>query len=174
MIGALSLAESTTISSLSTPLFSTRPPPSGESSAYPRDGGLWPRHCACGYAFAENDHWQVNYEQSFERSDGKGSCFLRSAPPGAMWDAHWMSEYCKGPDGRCLVVVLPNGRHWMIDARANNCTLPHDKTHRCWIRHGEPPAIHVDKNGHSCSAGAGSIQAGDYHGFLHHGVLTAG
>jgi hypothetical protein len=26
----------------------------------------------------------------------------------------------------------------------------------------------------TCNAGAGSIQAGDYHGFLHEGVFSAG
>ena len=67
---------------------------------------------------------------------------------------------------------LPNGREWDIDSRCSNCTLPDDRIHRCWVRHGEPPNIHVDKNGHTCSAGAGSILAGDYHGFLHNGELT--
>lgn len=76
-------------------------------------------------------------------------------------------------DGRHLFAVLPNGHHWDIDARANNCTLPHDTTHRCWIRHGEPPHTHVDKNGHTCQAGAGSIVAGNYHGFLHEGIFVA-
>lgn len=48
--------------------------------------------------------------------------------------------------------------------------------HKCWVRHGDPRAsnVTVDKNGDTCSAGAGSILAGDYHGFLQAGVLTAG
>lgn len=53
-----------------------------------------------------------------------------------------------------------------------NCTMPYDYEHRCWVRHGEPPAITVDKQGHTCAAGAGSIQCGSYHGFLEDGALT--
>lgn len=77
-------------------------------------------------------------------------------------------------DGLHLHAVLPNGRQWDIDSRANNCGSPQDGQHRCWIRHGEPPAVHVDKAGLTCTAGAGSIAAGDYHGFLHHGTFTEG
>jgi len=74
--------------------------------------------------------------------------------------------------GRHLMAVLPNGHHWDIDSRASNCGRPEDRTHRCWVRHGDPEKgepVHVDKAGDTCSAGAGSILAGDYHGFLHHG-----
>lgn len=77
-------------------------------------------------------------------------------------------------DGRHLHAVLPNGHQWDIDSRAANCGSPDDTEHRCWVRHGDPPAVHVDKAGMTCSAGAGSIAAGDYHGFLHNGVFTAG
>lgn len=78
-------------------------------------------------------------------------------------------------DGRVLAVKLPNGREWVIDSRCNNCGLPDDDKHWCWCRHGRPEdgTLHVDKNGRTCSAGAGSIQAGDYHGFLHGGKLTS-
>lgn len=105
----------------------------------------------------------------------------------------WRRNYA-GPDGQCLVVRLPNGRDWMIDGIASNCdascldcgapmhqhlanppTVPcrllNPRPHKCWIRHGIPPALHVDKNGITCNAGAGSIQAGSYHGFLHNGRL---
>ena len=71
-----------------------------------------------------------------------------------------------------LQVICPNGQGWDIDSRASNCTLPNDNEHKCWIRHGEPPNITVDKNGKTCSAGAGSIQAGNYHGFLINGEFT--
>ena len=77
-------------------------------------------------------------------------------------------------DGPQLVVILPNRQPWNIDSRASNCTMPYDYEHRCWVRHGEPPNVTVDKNGLTCAAGAGSIQSGDYHGFLQNGVLTAG
>jgi hypothetical protein len=71
-----------------------------------------------------------------------------------------------------LMVKTPGGT-WDIDSRASNCTRKDDKLHRCWRRHGEPPNITVDKaGGDTCGAGAGSIQCGDYHGFLQNGVLT--
>jgi hypothetical protein len=100
-------------------------------------------------------------------------------PPGAMWFADWMlgleNDPFAGPDGRCLVVKLPNGNDWMIDGPCSNCT-DHDDFlrggHKCWVRHGEAPNITVDKNGKTCAAGAGSILSGDYHGFLRNGVFT--
>jgi len=95
-------------------------------------------------------------------------------PVGAMWfavDPDIWKGMGIGPDGRSLIVKTPGGM-WNIDSRASNCTLPDDNEHRCWIRHGEPPNVTVDKNGNTCQAGAGSIQCGDYHGFLQNGVLT--
>lgn len=75
-------------------------------------------------------------------------------------------------DGDAVVCVLPDGHHWHIDSFANNCTKPDDKEHRCWVRHGSKPGvIHVDKNGLTCSAGAGSIATPEFHGFLHNGEL---
>ena len=100
-------------------------------------------------------------------------------------DLFWVDWYSGAEKGKCiygwtnctgkhLYAVLPNGHQWDIDSRASNCTKKDDTTHRCWVRHGEVPNIHVDKQGHTCAAGAGSIVAGDYHGFLHHGAFTVG
>jgi hypothetical protein len=61
------------------------------------------------------------------------------------------------------------GLNSWLTYQASNCTLPGDKKHHCWIRHGEVPNLTVDKAGVTCAAGAGSIQAGDYHGFLRNG-----
>jgi hypothetical protein len=66
--------------------------------------------------------------------------------------------------GQHLHVVLPNGHIWNMDSRASNCTRPEDNRHRCWVRHGDPPAITVDKDGITCGAGGGSVKSGDYHG----------
>lgn len=74
-------------------------------------------------------------------------------------------------NGPHLIVTTPGGA-WNIDSRASNCGLPFDYEHRCWVRHGDPPLITVDKAGKTCSAGAGSIQCGSYHGFLRNGELT--
>lgn len=100
----------------------------------------------------------------------------------------WINENAHRPDGRCwarwsncdgrhVMVTLPNGIDWDVDGRANNCTLPDDSEHRCWVRVGDPEhpeTLHVSKDGQTCAAGAGSIACGDYHGFLANGVLTAG
>lgn len=135
---------------------------------------VWPTACACGYAFTATDLWQVFAEPLYRRGDTGAIVIQDEAGPGAMWDAEYLHDqpqFC-GPDGRSVHVVLPNGRVWHIDGRASNCTDPGEWTHRCWVRHGEPPNVTVDKKGHTCRAGAGSIQAGDYHGFLQQGVLT--
>lgn len=79
-------------------------------------------------------------------------------------------------DGRHLMVVLPNDRAWDTGGRASNCDKHQDTTHRCWVRHGDPrkgEIVHVDKAGETCNAGSGSIDAGGWHGFLHHGELKS-
>lgn len=141
--------------------------------AYPgHDDPRWPAACGCGYAFSATDPlgaFQDWYEPLYRRAGTGEETTLRAAPDGAMWDAWWYPW--KGPDGRSVMVMCPGGEQWAIDARASNCTLPDDDVHRCWIRHGEPPRITCDKNGVTCAAGAGSIQAGSYHGFLRNGVF---
>jgi hypothetical protein len=79
-----------------------------------------------------------------------------------------------GLDGESWCVILPNKRMWLIDSRASNCDMKHDNDHRCWIRHGTPgqPDFTVNKSGHTCGAGAGSILVDDYHGFITNGFLT--
>jgi hypothetical protein len=140
----------------------------------------WPTQCtACGYAFDADDHQTVMHHLIYTRSDTGDEMLLRDATPGAVWDAPWMGVFYRGPDERCVVVMTP-GHEWFVDSRAANCGSPDDKWdspghHYCWVRHGDPThpeTLHVDKNGHTCAAGAGSIQAGNYHGFLHNGQLT--
>ena len=109
----------------------------------------------------------------YKRTDTGEEMTWRDAPIGAMMYADWMDdcpEYL-GPDGKCLIVKTPGGE-WYVDSRASNCTRKDDKIHRCWVRHGTPPNITVDKNGNTCAAGAGSIMMGKYHGFLRNGELT--
>ena len=111
----------------------------------------------------------------YRRTDTGEVLTLKQAGVGAMWDADWMPDVFKGPDGICLVVQTPGGT-WMVDNEASNCTRKGDRSHACWVRHGDPREckVTVDKNGDTCAAGAGSILAGDYHGFLQAGVLSAG
>ena len=117
---------------------------------------------------------------------------LTSYVPGMMWyeyDQVWSEEHQDylvggyvtrfvhpGPDGRSLVVILPNGHEWYIDSIAGNCTW-RDKPHNCWARSGVPPLVSVGK-GPPCSDGQGSIksgvegQPGFYHGHLQSGEFT--
>lgn len=158
---------------------------------WPHDDPRWPTKCSsCEYLFVAEDEWQLISDELYERSDGAGICTLRDPPEGAIWDAWWMGEWCSGPDGRSLHARVPGGRDWCIDGRASNCDSPcaicgvaykdHTVTgwqpgghhyqdarpHKCWIRHGEPPELTVDKNGVTCGAGAGSIATDNWHGFL--------
>lgn len=80
--------------------------------------------------------------------------------------SHWSN--C---DGHHILVYFPNGTWFDICSRASNCTMPEDRTHRCWVVHGELPAITVDKNGQTCQAGAGSFQIREWHGFIRNGAL---
>lgn len=143
-------------------------------AGWPEPKVLGPSHCTCGYEFTER-----------ERQDGRGSVdeYLRCdtgqllplfdpRPVGAMWYATWREGcgFWHGPDGRIVEVMTPGGV-WCIDQRCSNCTMPEDNEHRCWVRHGEPPKLTVDKNGLTCGAGAGSILIGSFHGFLRDGIL---
>lgn len=149
----------------------------GDESRVDWDTAPWPTRCAACrrvFDFDGSDDFSRSSGQSREYRNPSTGEVVRTShdlPPGALYDAMWLHSYRVGVDGRFLTCVLPNGHHWHIDSRASNCGRPDDDEHRCWVRHGEPPAIHVDKNGNTCPAGAGSIQSGDWHGFLHHGVL---
>ena len=134
----------------------------------------WPTHCLCGHEFRGEHH--VRQGLIYKRADTGEELELREAPVGAMWDAWWFRDAggWRGEDGLSLTVKTPGGE-WLIDGPANNCTMPDDRgqhRHHCWIRHGTPPNITVDKDGKTCAAGAGSIVAGSYHGFLRDGHLT--
>jgi len=110
---------------------------------------------------ASFDDWKHEPGDAFwarvMNSDGTHPCF---------WD---------NCDGRHLWVVLPNLVIFDLSARASNCGSPTDRLHRCWVIHENP--LHVDKNGRTCSAGAGSLLVGPcgdqpgWHGFLHNGEL---
>lgn len=138
----------------------------------------WPVQCgSCGEPVPAEANRQVFTRIRYDTSSGL-------LEPGCMYWASWyharrsengpfcfMWDNCTDPRGH-LHVVLPNNMEWDIDSRAKNCTLPQDRLHRCWVREGEPPLVTVGKGGYTCSAGAGSIQAGNYHGFLRNGELT--
>lgn len=134
----------------------------------------WPTACACGYVFRESDEWQRFVERIYKRADTGEEMTLRDAPAGAMWEAWWFDDSFVPQGAHNLAVKTPGG-DWLIDSQASNCSMPEDrqqKQHHCWIRHGTPPDVTVNKEGgQTCAAGAGSIQCGPYHGFLRQGYL---
>lgn len=135
----------------------------------------WPTTCThCGYAFQEKDERQLFSSHLYFRSDTGEIIPLRDAPEGAMYYADWYSDIPSwtGPDGKALICIVPKNHPWHIDGRCSNCTRPEDSVHKCWVRHGVPPNITVDKDGDTCSAGAGSILTKDWHGFLRGGELV--
>ena len=171
----------------------------GASEDYDRpsnDSVQWPKLCDCGYAFQDKDPKQLFHLTLYKGAPDGKLYTLQDVQPGAMWHADWLAGKCggafDGPDGLSLHVKLPNGHEWCVDQEASNCTRTQWKqftdtegrqvrrwegsTHYCWIRHGDPRTgnVHVDKNGDTCAAGAGSILSGSYHGFLHNGYLTDG
>lgn len=108
-------------------------------------------------ALAIGDVWIDPWAKRQQEQTGKHTC-------------PWTN--CDGTHAFCA--VPPDGHPWQIDGRCSNCTRKDDTTHRCWVRHGDPETgtLHVDKNGDTCSAGAGSIAAPGWHGYLHHGELV--
>lgn len=119
----------------------------------PADTDLrWPTKCeACGVAFTDDNPRQLFGRTIYRRPDNGEEMLLKDAPPGAAWNAWWIADrlehrhrgcgYMVGPDGRSLVVRLPDGSDWMIDSRARNCTMPDDMDHFCWVRHGRPEEV---------------------------------
>jgi hypothetical protein len=134
----------------------------------------WPARCSCGYAFTDAEDRQLFSQTLYRRADTGEVFTLADAPIGAIYNAWWFTRIpaYTGPDGQSLMCRCPDGHDWMIDGRASNCTLPDDNVHKCWVRHGTPPELTVDKNGVTCSAGAGSIATGKWHGFLRNGYLV--
>lgn len=137
---------------------------------------LWPTHCPCGYEFQDSpdEQRQLFSSHIYRRADTGEEMTLRDAPDGAMWDATWLHGWAAncGPDGRSIVCKVPVNHDWHIDGPCSNCTRPNEP-HKCWVRHGEPPNLTVDKNGDTCAAGAGSILTPTWHGFLRNGELVS-
>jgi hypothetical protein len=141
----------------------------------PRDDPRWPKQCHyCGYAFQESDDWQRDIDTIYRRTDTGEEMTIREAPVGAMWYAPWLDRFHVPQDDKGNLMVKTPGGDWAIDSQSSNCTMKDDRRqekHHCWIRHGIAPNITVDKQGITCSAGAGSIQCNSYHGFLRSGYL---
>ena len=127
-----------------------------------RDDPRWPKACACGRRFTEEDEWQHNVHQLYrvphtgELVDpSEHRTHVPKAPPGSMWFAWWWAdipEWC-GPDGRALMVMTPGGA-WHVDGPANNGPG--------WERSGDPPRF---------TASPSILINGKYHGWLRDGWL---
>ncbi len=129
----------------------------------------WPTKCEhCDYAFTTEDEWQHNIERLYQRTDTGELIAHDKMPAGASYDAVWLSDFgYVGADGIALTVVLPDGTHWHVDSRANNCAFPDDNVHKCWGRTGDPRACNVVAGkGPPGENGGGSILSPGYHGFL--------
>jgi hypothetical protein len=119
----------------------------------------WPKKCEhCDYAFQAGDARQQNWELLYKLLDGS-LAELRHVPAGAMWNAYWMGNFGRGPDGLCLTVMLPNGIAWCIDGLSRNADGSRGSA---WTRSGAPPNVTASP----------SILAGNYHGWLRNGELV--
>ncbi len=129
-------------------------------------------HCVCGLKIPGSPEASGTRHYKDVVS---GAVYTDKLPAGALYCASSRyAEHRVGYDGKSIVCVLPGDFHWYIDGSCSNCTLPHDRVHKCWVRHGTVgERIHVDKQGLTCAAGAGSIDAPGFHGFLHYGVLKS-
>jgi hypothetical protein len=126
----------------------------------------WPTRCACGYAFTDEDQWQVWTESIYRRLDTGQEWAQRSMPPGAMLDGFWLPQ--KGPDGIALVVVLPpaaddtRGHWWHVDGPSRNNGVAGPGWTRTGDPRARPPTVTATP----------SILTDSYHGFLTSGALT--
>ena len=124
-----------------------------------RNDPRWPAACACGYLFLETDQFQDSHHTLFRRSDTGELTTLDRAPVGAMWNADWMGDGYKGPDGLYLCVRTPGGT-WAIDGPATDGGR--------WTRSGKPPQVTARP---SICAGKNKDGGWIYHGFLTNGQL---
>lgn len=160
----------------------------------------WPKTCMyCDYVFQIEDEWQTNQRQTYAPAPGNDGpegvewkWTQHELPAGAMFFPSWFQStdetpnplpgYLSPTEGSVLLVVCPawaddtGTAEWIVDSYASNCDRK-GEVHHCWCRHGQAPWITVDKNGDTCSAGAGSIWVNmssgrGWHGFLRDGWLV--
>ncbi len=129
----------------------------GEGGNISHDDTRWPKACeTCGVSFRDEDYWQHNLDRLFKGAPDGQLYTTRNMPPGSLFDASWWPE--KGPDGRCLAVVLPplgGDDIWIVDAEG--------KAGSRWTRSGAVPKVTVTP----------SILTPRYHGFLTNGCLVS-
>jgi hypothetical protein len=152
----------------------------GDAKSYPLE--QFPNRCTtgtCGQPVPEKADRMILHRRLYRTPDGSLISANDLKPGDLFFMRNHFYDHCPygwtNCDGFHLHVVLPNGSEWDIDSRASNCTKKDDYEHRCWIRHGDPRTepVHVDKQGNTCAAGAGSIVSGNFHGFLRMGRIES-
>lgn len=150
----------------------------GMGTPWPKRGNpLYPHACkSCGLPVPTDESVKIDEsfvtQRLYNTASGRpepGDIYFRQLNC-KVWGCGYGWTNCSGIH---LHTVLPTGEPWDVDSRASNCTMKDDGEHRCWVRHGDPSKgelVHVDKNGLTCAAGAGSIATSQWHGFLHHGI----
>lgn len=119
------------------------------------DDPRWPKTCDCGYRFHPEDHWQVNTTRFYRGCPDGGLYVLRELPPGAMWNAYWLENLGRGPDGKNWCVQMPCGIEWIVYGPSSDGGK--------WDVQGVPPRITVSP----------SINLqGAYHGWIKDGVIS--
>jgi hypothetical protein len=122
--------------------------------------------------------WHVDYA-GMHGPDGK--CLVVRIPTNHNWMVDSRASNCDSPCKWCGMAYHshnkercsnPGNPQYPYTAGAYEDSRP---DHRCWVRHGYVrQQVHVDKNGVTCNAGAGSIVSPNgWHGFLHNGHLTS-
>lgn len=124
------------------------------------DDPRWPQKCRwCEHRFAGFPfNPQVNQHLYYRRADTGAETLLHEAPHGAVWFAPWMGKSWSGPDGKSVMVKVPDNIDWCVDGPAGNAP----GVERAWTRTGVPPKLTVRP----------SIQTPNYHGYLTDGVLA--
>lgn len=118
--------------------------------------------------------WDADWMKGmYDTEDGK--ILVAMCPGRQHWTIDGRASNCDSPCKNCgkpYHLHIKTAHKKTDEPNEANCTNYVDSNpHKCWIRHGEPPMLTVDKKGNTCGAGAGSIQTANWHGFLRNGVF---
>lgn len=131
-----------------------------ERLTIPEDDPRWPQKCQwCEHRFAGFPFYPQVGQEIYYRGPGGDERLLRDWDPGASWFVDWMGPVWVGPDGRTLMVKLPDRVDWAVDGPAGNAP---DTSKPGWTRTGVPPKVTARP----------SILTSKYHGFLTDGFLV--
>lgn len=94
-------------------------------------------------------------EEIFRITDYPGACYH---DPAGVRDKE-TNTIRFGPDGECLILILPNNTKLFLDARSSSCSDRDDDKHRCRIRSGsiEDGNLSISDSFRGCSYTSGKI-----------------